>query len=99
VPTKPPVDTTLVAGTFTLLHTARLQRCRVTITAISNAEAGGVGLRIRRVLGRKVETLIGDEVFLTSAQTFFGATIEATTPPGVGSVDITYVVKTGGDAL
>jgi hypothetical protein len=100
VPTRPPVDATLQTGTFTVLHTAFLQRCRVTITATSNPDAGGVGFRIKRVLGgRKVDTFIGDEAFLTPTQTFFGATIEATTPPGVASLDITYVVKTGADAL
>ena len=91
---------TLQTGTFTLLHRAFVQRCRVTITATSNPEAGGVGFRVKRVLGGgRADTFVGDEAFLAPTQTFFGATIEATTPPGVATLDITFVVKTGADAL
>jgi hypothetical protein len=98
VPTESPVSTTLVQGQFTLLHRARFQRCRVTITAISNAEVGGVLLRTTTGLPVKTTEIVGTEVFLRIFQTILGATIEATTPEGVASLDITYVVKTGSDA-
>lgn len=98
MPTLAPVSTTLTAGEFTLLHTARFQRCRVTITAISNAEAGGVLFRTKQNVFGGTKESVGMELSLRILETFFGTTIEASTPEGVASLDVTYVVKTGRDA-
>jgi hypothetical protein len=99
VPIEDPVSVTLTQGQFTLLHEARIfQRCRVTITATSNPEVGGVLFRITRRSGTLLKEVVALEVFLRVFQTFLGATIEASTPEGVASLDVTYVVRTGNDA-
>jgi hypothetical protein len=98
VPTLQPVTTTLTAGEFTLLRNARFTATRVTITAISNAEVGGVAFRVKRALFAQASESVGLEVFLRRIETVFGAKIEATTPEGVATLEITYVVKTGADA-
>ena len=98
MPTLAPVTTTLTSGQFTLLRHARFTPTRVTVTALSNAEAGGVTFRVTRRLFAKPFESVGLEVFLRLIETVLGATIEATTPDGVASVEITYVVKTGADA-
>lgn len=98
MPTEAPANATLTQGEFTLLHLARFERCRLTITGISNAEVGGALLRTTRNFPRKTTTVVGTEVFLRIIETFLGARIEASTPEGVATLEITYVVKTGPDA-
>ena len=98
MPTQRPHDVTLNQGEFTLLHQARFAQTRVTITALSDAEAGGVVFRTTRQLLGKTSEFVGTEVFLRLIATMLGVKIEATPPAGVGSLDITYVVKTGADA-
>jgi hypothetical protein len=98
VPIEDPVSVTLTQGQFTLLHKARIfERCRVTITATTNPDVGGVLFRTTRRSGKLVEEVVGLEVFLRVFQTFPGAKIEASTPAGVASLDVTYVVRTGND--
>jgi hypothetical protein len=99
VPTEDPVSVTLTQGQFTLLKKVRFKRVRVTITATSNPEVGGVLFKTTRTGGgTQVDTFVALEAFLRIIQTVFGATIEASTPEGVASLDVTYVVKTGLDA-
>jgi hypothetical protein len=98
VPVLGPFDKTLSGGTFTLLHRARREACRLTITGNSNPEAGAIQLRVTRLFPKGVELLTGDEVFLRIFETFVGTTIEAAAPEGVASIDIIYEVRTGRDA-
>jgi hypothetical protein len=97
MPVLDPVDRTLKSGRFALLHRARFQACRVTITATSNAEFLGVKFRTKGLVGRSL-VFEASEAHMGLFQTFMGATIEAAPPEGVATVDITYVVKTGADA-
>jgi hypothetical protein len=98
VPVEDPVERTLKSGRFALLHrAARLQPCRVTITATSNAEFNGVRFRTKALAGRSL-VFEANEVHLGLFQTLLGATVEAAPPEGVATVDISYVVKTGADA-
>lgn len=98
MPVLGPIDKTLHGGTFTLLHSARLEACRLTITGNSNPEAGAIKFRVTHLFPRSVELLEGDEVFLRIFETFIGARIEAAAPEGVAALDITYEVRTGRDA-
>jgi hypothetical protein len=98
VPIEDPVDRTVKAGRFALIKKVRSTPCRVTITAISNAEVGGVQFRTTTQLGGLVTETLGTEVSIGFIRSLLGARIEATTPEGVATLDITYVVKTGRDA-
>jgi hypothetical protein len=98
VPIQDPVSVTLNQGEFILLHRARFAAARVTITANSNPEAGGVRFRTTRGLIGKTFESVGVEVSLRLIETIGGTTIEASTPEGVATLDVTYVVKTGRDA-
>jgi hypothetical protein len=98
VPTLDPVSVTLRQGQFTLLHQARNAACRVTITATSDADAGGAHFRIKRRLGLRANEFDGSQAFLSLIQTLLGATVEATAPAGLATLEVTYVVKTGADA-
>ena len=98
VPTSAPVTITLTQGQFTLLKSARFTPTRVTVTGTSDEDAGGVTFRVKRRLFATAFESVGREVFLRLIETVLGATIEATTPEGVASLEITYVVKTGADA-
>jgi hypothetical protein len=98
VPIQDPVATTLAQGQFTLLYRGRFEAVRVTITALSNEEAGGVVFKVSPRLPIKTRPLIRHEVALNRWVTILGARIEASTPEGIGSLEVTYVVKTGADA-
>jgi hypothetical protein len=92
------VSRTLNSDRFAFLHRARLQPCRVTITATSNAEFLGVRFRTKTSPARITKVFEASEVHLGLFATIPSATIEAAPPEGVATVDITYVVKTGADA-
>ena len=98
MPVQEPVERTLRQGRFALLHKARTQPCSVTITANSNPEAGGVRFRTKTFAFGITNVFTAEHVSLGLFATFPSATIEAATPEGVGTLDITYVVKTGADA-
>jgi hypothetical protein len=93
-----PVQRTLNQNRFAFLHRARLEPCRVTITATSNAEFNGVKFRTKTWPARITRVFEANEVHLGLFATLPQATIEAAPPEGVATVDITYVIKTGADA-
>lgn len=89
---------TLTQGQETVLFTARFAKVRLTLTGISG-EFTTIPFKIkphfRSVRGGFFEA---SEVSLTLFQTFLGADIIATTPQGVGTLDIVFEVRTRGDA-
>jgi hypothetical protein len=98
VPVHDPITVTLRQGRFALLHKARMSPCSVTITASSNPEQGGVQFRTRTFAFRFTNVFTAEKVSLGLFATLPSATIEAKTPEGVSTLDITYVIKTGADA-
>ena len=100
------LEKTLHQGEFTLLHRARLQACRVTVTGISGEfttipfKVLG-GLRIPLLSPSEVPKGVpfdAAEVRLSATDAFPSARILASTPDGVGSLDIVYDIRTGPDA-
>ena len=90
------LEATLTSEAPTPLFTARFGRCRLTVTGIAG-EFTTVSFQIKR--GRvTAPPFEAREVFIGFIQTFPEATILATAPEGVGALDITYEVRTRGDA-
>ena len=89
---------TLNQGQETELFSVRFTKCRLTLTGASG-EFQTVPMRVRR---RFVDTsgvfTERSEISLRIAETIFGATILATAPAGVATLDIVYEVRTRGDA-
>ncbi|HKP91720.1 MAG TPA: hypothetical protein VJT75_17265 [Thermoleophilaceae bacterium] len=92
-----PVTVTL-RQRFQLLHTAHIQRCSVTITAISNAEFDGVVFRTTAFVTRSKNVFTANKAALGLWATVPVGTIEARAPEGVATIEVTYQVKTGADA-
>jgi hypothetical protein len=100
------LEATLQQGEFTLLHRARLEACRVTVTGIAG-EFDTIPFRVRRLRPRlpvqgprrpEPGSFEATEVSLTRGQAFPRTDISASAPAGVGSLDIVYDVRTGSDA-
>ena len=88
---------TLNQDAFTLLHRARWSKCRVTVTGIAG-EFATVLLQTKArgfIAGKPFE---GTVAALSAVQTIPAGEILAKAPAGVGALDITYEVRTGGDA-
>lgn len=94
MPIKLDQQATLTQGRFTTLHTTILPPCKVTLTGISG-EFATIPFRIktRGVAGEPFEA---SEASLPRRLGL--RRIQATTPEGVGSLDIVYEVRTGADA-
>ena len=86
----------------TTLHQARGgEKARVTITGIAG-EFPAIPMRVKLRLSfpRQLAAAFTarTEVSVSQVQAFIGADVLAKAPQGVGSVDIVYEVRTGGDA-
>ncbi|HEX8074865.1 MAG TPA: hypothetical protein VF545_07775 [Thermoleophilaceae bacterium] len=94
MPIKPDQQATLTQGQFTTLHTIIFRACKVTLTGISG-EFTTIPFRIKtgRVAG---EPFDASEVSIPRGLGF--KRIQATTPEGVGTLDIVYELRTGADA-
>ncbi len=91
---RPDQQATLTQGRFTTLHTTIFGPCKVTLTGVSG-EFTTIPFRIKR--GR-VE---GDPFDASEASIARGLglkRLQATTPEGVGTLDIVYELRTGADA-
>lgn len=90
------LQVTLQGGVTTTLFTARFAKCRLTLTGISG-EFTTIPFRTKTRLFDS-GFFEASQVQLSLFQTFPSAAILATTPEGVGSLDIVYEVRTRGDA-
>jgi hypothetical protein len=90
-------ETTLRSNRFTLLHrTPSLRKCAVKITGLSG-EFTTIPFKVEGRFGSH-NPFEASEVKLTGIfQLIFGAEIQATTPEGVGTLDIVYEIRTGAD--
>ena len=81
--------------TPTTLYSGGWGRARVTITGIAG-ESGTIPLHVRSrflFFSKQNPWFDGTQAELS----LFGGTIEAKAPEGVGSLDIVYEIRTGGD--
>jgi hypothetical protein len=91
------LQATLSQDEFTVLHRATWQKVRLTVTGIAGEFATiPMQTKIRGFLTRK--PFEATEVSLSGIQTIPFAEILARAPAGVGALDITYEVRTRGDA-
>jgi hypothetical protein len=88
---------TLTMGEETLLFRARVRPCRITLTGLSGE---GTAIRFRTRTHGVVDSGLFEatEVKLSLFDTVPMATVLATTPDGVASLDIVYELRTGTDA-
>ena len=91
-----PREATLTQDVTTRLYTSRFAACRLTLTGISG-EFTEIPFKYKR-LGVESEWFEASFVRLSQLMTFPRAQIFATTPEGVGSLDIIYEIRTRGDA-
>jgi hypothetical protein len=93
---KPDQEATLTQGQFRTLHKTIMRPCRVTLTGISG-EFATIPFRIRS--GRfEGETFEASEASIPGGRGLAPKSIQATTPEGVGTLDIVYELRTGSDA-
>ena len=93
---RPDQQATLTQGQFTTLHTTLFPACKVTLTGVSG-EFTTIPFRItRRGLVEGGETFEASEVSIPRGLGL--RRIQATTPAGVGTLDIVYELRTGPDA-
>jgi hypothetical protein len=94
MPVKPDQQATLTQGFFTTLHATFLRPCKVTLTGVSG-EFTTIPFRIKtgRVEGEPFEA---SEASIPRGLGF--KRIQATTPDGVGTLDIVFELRTGPDA-
>jgi hypothetical protein len=93
---RPGRQATLGQGRFTTLHTVILGACKVTLTGASG-EFTTIPFRIKRnrFAGRPFDAA---EASIPRGQGLGLKSIQATTPEGVGTLDIVYELRTGADA-
>ena len=90
-------EATLTADKPTTLFIARFARCRLTLTGVSG-EFTTIPFQTKTRGGLITTPFFeASEIHLTFFQTFPSATIFATTPEGVATLDIVYEVRTKGD--
>ena len=98
MPIRPDQQATLTQGVFTTLHTRIFRAAKVTLTGVSN-EFTTIPFRI---VDRRDIVHGGGETFNASEASVprgIGLKrIQATTPTGVGALDIIYELRTGADA-
>ena len=94
MPIKADQQATLTLGRFTTLHTTILRACKVTLTGVSG-EFTTIPFRIKGP-GVQGEPFEASEVSIPRGLGF--KRIQATTPEGVGTLDIVYELRTGADA-
>ena len=87
---------TLSDGALTVLHRSTFAKVHLVVTGIAG-EFATIPFQTR-TNGFKVRSFEASEVKLKVIETIPTATIFAKAPPGVGSLDITYEVRTGADA-
>ncbi len=94
MPIVPDKQATLTQGQFTTLHATIFRACRVTLTGISG-EFTTIPFRIVtfRLKGKPFDAA---EAFVPRGLGL--KRIQATTPEGVGTLDIIYELRTGEDA-
>jgi hypothetical protein len=98
MPIQTDLNATLSQGVETPLHRARaFQKARVTVTGIAG-EFATIPMKTKTNGFVDSGFFEATQVELTVFQTLGGARILATTPQGVGSLDIVYDVRTGKDA-
>ncbi len=88
---------TLTQGQETVLFKARFAKTRLTLTGISG-EFATIPFKVRGTFVPRSDFFEANEVLVKLIQTILGADIIATTPQGVGTLDIVYEVRTGRDA-
>lgn len=94
---SPNQQVTLVSGQTTLLHQSSFQAFSVTLTGIAG-EFTTIPFKTMK-LGRLNPRLFeASSVKLRLFETFVKGQILATTPEGVGSLDIVFELRTGADA-
>ena len=94
MPIKPDQQATLTQAQFTTLHTTIFRPCKVTLTGISG-EFTTIPFRI------VIRFVAGEPFDASEASVPRGLgikRIQATTPEGVGTLDIVYELRTGPDA-
>jgi hypothetical protein len=89
-------EATLNQGEETELFSARFMNFRLTLTGASG-EFQTVPMKVRRRFAGSGFSE-QSEIVLRVVETIFGATVVATAPQGVATLDIVYVVRTRGDA-
>jgi hypothetical protein len=89
---------TLTQGQTTVLHRARFEKCRLTLTGLSG-EFTTIPFRTK-TRGSFFDSgfFQASEVSLSLFSTIPSGTILATTPAGVATLDVVYEVRTRGDA-
>jgi hypothetical protein len=98
MPIQTDVNKTLSQGAETVLHRARaFTKCRVKVTGIAG-EFATIPMKTKTNGFRDSGFFEATEAAISVKQTLGGAQILATAPAGVGSLDITYEVRTGTDA-
>ena len=88
---------TLNSGVETLLFRARFRKTRLTLTGISG-ELTTIPFRTKKRGFIDSGLFEASEVKLRAFETMPAGDILATTPQGVGTLDIIYEVRTAGDA-
>ena len=95
MPIKPDQQATLTQGQFTTLHTSFFRPCKVTLTGSSVGEITTIPFRVKQ-RGVEGEPFEAGEASIPRG---FGIkSIEATTPAGIGTLDIVYELRIGPDA-
>ncbi|HEX8067926.1 MAG TPA: hypothetical protein VF520_15510 [Thermoleophilaceae bacterium] len=96
MPIVPDKQATLTQGRFTTLHTTIFRPCKVTLTGVSG-EFTTIPFRIKR-RGFEGEPFEASEASIPRGGGLAVKRIQATTPEGVGTLDIVYELRTGVDA-
>jgi hypothetical protein len=98
VAVKSNLQATLKQGQSTSLFVARFEKCLLTLTA-ETGEFTTIPFQTRTFGGLVVSDFFeASQVGLSFGRTIPFARILATTPQGVGTLDIVYEVRTRGDA-
>src|SRR4051812_9298187 len=97
MPILPNQQVTLVSGQTMLLQQSRFRGCKVTLTGIAG-EFTTIPFKTVKHGSQKSDFFEASSVRLRFFDSFPVGQILATTPAGVGSLDIIFEVRTGPDA-
>src|SRR3954464_5804941 len=97
MPVLPNQQVTLVSGETTLLHQSRLRACKVTLTGIAG-EFTTIPFKTVKHGTQTSDFFEASSVRLRFFDALPVCQILATTPAGVGSLDIVFELRTGPDA-
>jgi hypothetical protein len=96
VPIQAGIEATLTQGVTTRLHRTVWKNCRLVVTGIAG-EFSTIPFQTKTSGFLKSQFFEATQVTLKGIKTIPSAEISATTPEGVGSLDIVYEVRTGAD--